>query len=233
MKPHSRRWTRGSALLVTLWKARSYVGARMWRDGVRRARASQAFELSESGVIGGTTANSVPAGCRGPRQDGQAAKAKPLTRGCLQTWIRAWGQHEPAWEGTGRLNGLARRPGWLKGGLGIPATHTEYSSLRGEHPIRTLTRRVRVTRWASGNGSFHIAGSFDKTRCSWFFSSSNEVFATAPFPLGMVGRFPEAPISCSSRKAGLSDGYGPCSTTSGPRLLMGRCPSSTGAHHGS
>ena len=29
----------------------------------------------------------------------------------------------------------------------------------------------------------------------------------------MVDRFPEAPISCSSRKAGLSDGYGLCSTT--------------------
>ena len=25
-------------------------------------------------------------------------------------------------------------------------------------------------------------------------------------PSGMVGRFPEAPVSCSSRKAGLSDG---------------------------
>ena len=73
----------------------------------------------------------------------------------------------------------------------------------------------------------HVARSFEKMRCPWFLSRLNETLALAPFPSGMVGRFPEAPISCSSRKARLSDGYGPCSTTSGPRLLMGRCPSST------
>jgi hypothetical protein len=83
------------------------------------------------------------------------------------------------------------------------------------------------------NRLLHIAGSFEKTRSPWFFSRLNETLALAPFPLRMLGRCPEVPISCSSRKAGLSDGYGPCSTTSGPRLLMGRCPSSTGAQHGS
>ena len=70
----------------------------MWRDGARRGRAGQAFELGEPGVVEGTTANSVAAGCRGPRQDGQVAKTKPLTRGCSQTWTRAWGQREPTWE---------------------------------------------------------------------------------------------------------------------------------------
>jgi hypothetical protein len=34
----------------------------------------------------------------------------------------------------------------------------------------------------------------------------NTALATAPFPSGMVGRFSEAPISFSTRKAGLSDG---------------------------
>ena len=54
--------------------------------------------------------------------------------------------------------------------------------------------------------SLHIARSFEKTRCPRFLSPSNKALATAPFPSGMVARFPEAPISCSSRKAGLSDG---------------------------
>jgi hypothetical protein len=57
--------------------------------------------------------------------------------------------------------------------------------------------------------SLHIAHSFAKTRCPWFLSPSNKTLATVPFPSGMVGRFPEAPISCSTRKAGLSDGSRP------------------------
>ena len=83
------------------------------------------------------------------------------------------------------------------------------------------------------DGSLPIARSFEKTRRPRFLSPSNKARATAPFPSGMVGRFPEAPFSCSSRRAGLSDGYGPCSTTSGPRLLMSRWPNSTGAQRGS
>ena len=54
--------------------------------------------------------------------------------------------------------------------------------------------------------SLHIARFFEKTRCPRFLNPSNKALATAPFPSGMVARFPEAPISCSSRQAGLSDG---------------------------
>jgi predicted kinase len=57
-------------------------------------------------------------------------------------WIRAWGQREPALQGTGRFNRPAPRLGALKGGLDIPATHVGYRSLRIESPNRTLTRRV-------------------------------------------------------------------------------------------
>ena len=62
-----------------------------------------------------------------------------------------------------------------------------------------------------------IVSSFEKMRCQRFLRPLNETLTAAPFPVGMVGGVPEAPISCSSRKAELSDGYGPCSTTSGPR----------------
>jgi hypothetical protein len=55
-------------------------------------------------------------------------------------WIRAWGQREPALQGTGRLNCVAQGLGWLKGGLDIPATHADCRSPQREHPLRTLTR---------------------------------------------------------------------------------------------
>ena len=44
------------------------------------------------------------------------------------------------------------------------------------------------------DGSLHIAGSLEKTRRPWFLSPSNKTLSTAPFPSGMVGRFPEARI---------------------------------------
>ena len=48
---------------------------------------------------------------------------------------------------------------------------------------------------------FHITRSFAETRCPWLKSPPNKALATVPFPSGTVGRFPEAPISCSTRKA--------------------------------
>jgi hypothetical protein len=41
----------------------------------------------------------------------------------------------------------------------------------------------------------HMARSSAQTRCPWFLSSSDKTLATEPFPLRMVGRFREAPIS--------------------------------------
>ena len=61
-------------------------------------------------------------------------------------WMRAWGRHEAALQGTGRLNDPARSLGLLEGGLEIPATHAETDSLRIEHPIRTLTYSALITR---------------------------------------------------------------------------------------
>jgi hypothetical protein len=60
-------------------------------------------------------------------------------------------------------------------------------------------------------GLFRIARSFAETRCPWLKSPPNKALATAPFPSEMVGRFPEAPISRSTRNAGLSDGKRPLS----------------------
>src|SRR5208283_5400059 len=53
--------------------------------------------------------------------------------------------------------------------------------------------------------SLHNHRSYEKTHSPRSLSPSNKALATAPFPSEMVDRFPEAPLSCSSRKAGLSD----------------------------
>ena len=119
-----------------------------------------------------------------------------------------------------------------QGWAGHPSHSRRLLRLRSFARVPAHRRIDDATRWGSRNGSLHIARSFERTRCPRFLSPSNKALATASFPSGMVDRFPEAPTSCSSRKDGLSDGYGPCSTTSGPRLLMSRCPSSTGAQHG-
>jgi hypothetical protein len=68
-------------------------------------------------------------------------------------WIRAWGQREPAPQGTGRLDRSALWLGWLKGGLDIPAPCAECSSLQREHPLRSLTRRAGSLAGRIGNAS--------------------------------------------------------------------------------
>jgi hypothetical protein len=76
---------------------------------------------------------------------------------------------------------------------------------------------------------FHIALSFAETRCRWLLSPPTKALATAPFPSRTVGRFPEAPISFSTRKASFPTANDHDRTTSGPRLVMSQWPSSTGA----
>ncbi|HMF38217.1 MAG TPA: hypothetical protein VKF17_16345 [Isosphaeraceae bacterium] len=56
----------------------------MWRGEAWRGRTGQAFELGEPGVAEGTTANSLAADRRGPRQGDQVAKTKLLARSCLR-----------------------------------------------------------------------------------------------------------------------------------------------------
>src|SRR5262245_32259720 len=73
----------------------------------------------------------------------------------------------------------------------------------------------RLHALGSRNGSLHIARSWEKTRCPRLFSPSNKDLATVPARRdsrqGMVDCLPDAPISFSTRKDGLSNGYGPCS----------------------
>ena len=64
--------------------ARSKVERELWHAQAGRGRAGQAFKLVEQGMVDGTTANSLTASYRVPRQDGQVAKTKFLARNCLR-----------------------------------------------------------------------------------------------------------------------------------------------------
>ena len=95
----------------------------MCRGEASRGRAGQAFQLGEPGVADGTTANSLAAGCRGPRQDDQTVKTKPLTRNCLRILVQSLGPTSPLFKepaaGAARHD---RRAGSRVGWTSLPLT---------------------------------------------------------------------------------------------------------------
>ena len=107
----------------------------MCRGRAWHRRAGQAFEVGGPDVGDGTTTKFIRRGlsraATGWRdcQD-EAPVAEPL----VAFWTRARGQRELADERTGRLKSSARLQGLFKGGLDIPPTHVQFSSLRREHP---------------------------------------------------------------------------------------------------
>ena len=92
----------------------------MWRGKAWHGRAGQAFELGESGVVDRATANSSPRTAAGHNRMTRPPRRSPSQEAACGFWIRAWGQREPALQGTGRSNDPARWPGSLEGGLDIP-----------------------------------------------------------------------------------------------------------------
>ena len=137
----------------------------------------------------GPPPSSFAAGCRGPRQDGQAAKTKLLRRSCW-VWTKAWGQREFADKRTGHLKSPTRLQDSFKGGLDIPPTHVQFSLLRRKHPIWTLDHRSGSRNGRERIAVFaHMALSWFKRRRPWFINWSNNALATVPFPSGMVGRY--------------------------------------------
>ena len=155
------------------------------------ADGGQAFELGERTWRTGPPPSSFAAGCRGPRQDGQAAKTSLARRSCLRFWTRGLGQRELADERTGRLKSPARLQDLFKGGLDIPPTHVQFSSLRREPPIWTLELAAAGQVCAGRERIAVFADSsllLEKCR-PWFISWSNNALATVPSLSGMVGRF--------------------------------------------
>ena len=149
------RSARTPASLGTLFKTRSGVGGMMWRDEARRGRAGQAFKLGEPGVVDGTTADSLAASYRGPRQDGQVAKTKFLARNCLRILDQGLGPTR-AHSRTNRPleKSPARWPGLLKGGLDFPSTHARLQLTSHQTPVPDVDAPRLVTHWAiRGSGS--------------------------------------------------------------------------------
>ncbi len=101
-------------------KTRSEIEPGIGRGKAGYGPAGQAFALVESGVVDRATANSSPRTAAGHKQDDQTAKSKPPQEAARGFWIRAWGQREPALQGTGRSNDPARLLGSLEGGLDDP-----------------------------------------------------------------------------------------------------------------
>jgi hypothetical protein len=75
----------------------------------------------------------------------RSSRRSPPQEAARGFWIRAWGQREPAIQGTGRSNDPAQRSGPFEGGLDVPYPHAKTNSRHIEHPIRTLTYRTLVT----------------------------------------------------------------------------------------
>ena len=123
--------------------ARSKVGRKLWRGRAWYGRAGQAFELVESGVVDGATANSSPRTATGHKQDDQTAKTKPPAGSCSRILdqslgpTRARSSRNRPLERPSTMAGLAQ--GWA--GRSLPLT-PDCNSLRIEHPIRTLTHRA-------------------------------------------------------------------------------------------
>ena len=122
------------------WDSRHPKGRRIQlhssaRGSLRGVTSDSSYGVAEHGADGparrsssvgrtwwtGPPPSSFAAGCRGPRQDGQAAKTKLLPRSCLRFWTRAWGQRELADERTGRLKKPRSIAGFVQGWAGHPS----------------------------------------------------------------------------------------------------------------
>ena len=125
--------------------------AKRGTDGPARRSSSMS-----RGVMDGATANSPPQTAAGRDRMTRPSRRSSSRGAARGFWIRAWGQREPAIQGTGRSSCSAEWLGWLEGGLDIPAKHAECGSLQREHPLRTLTRFAWSRTGRVGNAQFAL-----------------------------------------------------------------------------
>jgi hypothetical protein len=134
----------------------------MWRDVAWRGRAGQALELGEPGVADGTTANSLAASYRGPRQDGQVAKTKFLARNCLRILDQGLG---PTRARSRTNRPLEKKPGTMAGLAQGWAGHSCHSrqmqlTLHGTPAPDALAPRL-VRHWVDRDQARDLCLSFD------------------------------------------------------------------------
>ena len=112
---------------------------------------AQAFEFGEPGVVDGTTADSLAADRRGPRQDDQAVKTKLLTGSCLRILdqglgpTRARSSRNRPLEPPGTSGSAGSRVGWTS----LP--HTPNAAHFTGTPAPDVDAPCLVTHWANRN----------------------------------------------------------------------------------
>jgi hypothetical protein len=143
------RSAHATAPLGTLQTARSEVGLRMWRNGVRRGRAEQAFEFGESGRGGRDHRRFLAADRRGPRQDDQAVKTKLLTGSCLRILDQGLGSTRARSSRNRPLEPLCTMAELTQGWAGDPCHIRRMRLTSTGTPAQVVDAPCSVTRWAS------------------------------------------------------------------------------------
>jgi hypothetical protein len=181
----ARREVRGATLEAVCGVAQQ--GA----DGPTRRSSSVS-----RGLLDRATANSLAADHHGPLQDDQAVKTKLLTRGCLRGLDQGLGRARACCSRNRPLEPLCTMVWPAQGWAGHPCAMRRLRLTSTRTPPQVVDALCLVTHCVNSEmlESPHIARSFTKARCPWFLSPSKKTLCTAPFPSGMVGRFPEAPI---------------------------------------
>jgi len=134
----------------------------------------------------------------------RSSRRSPSRGAACGFWIRAWGQREPALQGTGRLSSPAPVARLHKGGLDITTTNAHLNSCCIEHPIRTLTRCA----WSSAGrvGTLRLVQLLPpllKGRGAWFINALNKTLAAVPFPPGMIARSLRPQIRVEHERSGV------------------------------
>jgi hypothetical protein len=146
-------WVRSAALLGTLLNARSGVGHDMWCDEAERGRAGQAFKLGEPGAADGTTADSLAASYRGPRQDGQSAKSKFLARNCSRVLDQRLGPTRARSRTNRPLEKRARHDGWARSRVGWTSLPLTPDASHSASNARSGRSRAAFGHALGGSGS--------------------------------------------------------------------------------
>ena len=195
----------------------------MWRGEAWRGRAGQAFELGEPGVVDRATANSSPRTAAGRDRMTRPSRRSSSQEAACGFWIRAWGQREPAHQGTGRLNRSAQWLGWLKGGLDIPATHADAAHFAREHPLRTLTRRAWSRAGRIGIFVSHaIAVSLNDDRLPVMHQPVDQGRGQGVVHVKQGAPFPEGSIRGQHDRSGFITGSDHLEQQIGPALVDGQ-----------
>jgi hypothetical protein len=124
-------------------------GLRMWRNGLRRGRAGQAFKLGEPGRDGRGHRQFLAADLRGPRQDDQAVKTKLLTGSCSRFLDQGLGPTRARDSRNRPLEPHCTMAGLARGWAGRPCYTRRMRLTSTGTPAQVVDAPCSVTRLAS------------------------------------------------------------------------------------